>query len=410
MAAQSRNQLTPSSSVKPPVRAISLAPASSSPATVGTGIPFQGSISLVSSIADTAESQFSVDENSSTFLQAPTVSVISERQSESLAENSFELINESGALYEQETVLDGELLGRCKSWLTSMVLHLAIIIGLALFSMKGEPRPEVMLQVAVNGNSAMMELEDFDFESGASEWEEETEEPMQQELSAEALEVPDDIDLLEDVLADAIDIGNPLFGDSSILKNASRDASNDILNLRGGESSFFGIETSGESIVYIVDRSLSMEGARWRNATRELVKSIESLKPEQKFYVYLFSSSCHPMPRMEQTKSKEMPFATEANINRFKKWLFRQSPSGSTMPLASIKRAIRQEPATIFLLTDGQIYDDTGGYLLNRAIAQRSRTDPDEFVINTIAFHCQVGLEMLMDIATVYDGTFRSVE
>ena len=80
------------------------------------------------------------------------------------------------------------------------------------------------------------------------------------------------------------------------------------------------------------------------------------------------------------------------------------------MPLSSVKRALKQTPDTIFLLTDGQLYDETGEYLIRRAILQENVSDPDGIVINTIAFHCQVGLEMLIEIATSYDGTFRSVE
>ena len=206
-----------------------------------------------------------------------------------------------------------------------------------------------------------------------------------------------------------IEFENPLAGEEDQLQQLTQQLNSRQVQLGDGDASFFGIETTGKSIVYIVDRSGSMEGYRWANATSELLKSIESLNADQKFFVYLFSNACHPMPQMEGRN--KLVSATAENKARFRKWISNQVPDETTMPLSSVRRALNMRPDTIFLLTDGQFYDNTGEFLIRLAELQAKRTKEKSQVINTIAFYCDFELEaMLQEIALAHNGTFRSVQ
>ena len=60
--------------------------------------------------------------------------------------------------YESSSVIDSETMGRCKSWLYSMVIHLVLIIALALLTMKGNSRTTFSLEMATDDVGVMMQL------------------------------------------------------------------------------------------------------------------------------------------------------------------------------------------------------------------------------------------------------------
>jgi len=57
---------------------------------------------------------------------------------------------------------------------------------------------------------------------------------------------------------------------------------------------FFGSQAAGNSFVYVVDMSGSMQGGRFDRAISELIRSIGQLKTGQKFYVVFFNDQ--PLP------------------------------------------------------------------------------------------------------------------
>ena len=186
------------------------------------------------------------------------------------------------------------------------------------------------------------------------------------------------------------------------------DLANHEVNPGGRGSTFFGIEIQGNDVVYVVDRSGSMTGPRWEAARSELIKSVRSLSADQNFFVFLFSDSCHPMPQLAG-RNRLVP-ATPANMDEVQKWLMRQVPDSNTRPRGSVMRGLRMDPDTVFLLTDGIFQDETGPFLLRRAVLQESVSEADDLVIHTIAFHSQAAIPMLQAIAEAYRGTFRSVD
>lgn len=301
-----------------------------------------------------------------------------------------------------------QVLGSCKSWLTSMIIHLVVILVLALLTMRTAVNPMVSLELASDDFSAMSVMEELEFDTTEFQSFDEADSTPENLTQMGLMQFQPTIEETE-MVDSPIDLNDPLNSDANQLRRLAREMTSDELMAGDGGSSFFGIEATGDSIVYIVDRSGSMEGDRWRDATTELMKSIRSLRPDQKFYVFLFSGRCHPMPQMEGRN--KLVTATDANKERFEKWLKRQYPDQTTKPMSSVRRALNMRPDTVFLLTDGQFHDKTGEYLLRQAGLQAQRSEPDDTVINTIAFYCELDFEiMLQEIAMAYNGTFRSIQ
>ncbi len=122
-------------------------------------------------------------------------------------------------------------------------------------------------------------------------------------------------------------------------------------------SGFFGIEPVGDRIVYVIDMSVSMRyrsyhGRRYDQAVAEVLKSIDQLKPEQKFYVYLFCFQKFEMNIGQYRGQFCAPTAT--NKNRLRRWLHSVDLGSGTDPRESLVSALRREPTCVFLLSDGE--------------------------------------------------------
>ncbi|MBD3673449.1 MAG: hypothetical protein HUJ26_07970 [Planctomycetaceae bacterium] len=179
----------------------------------------------------------------------------------------------------------------------------------------------------------------------------------------------------------------------------------------GGGAGFFGASAEGNSFVFIVDISSSMQSAfqddsfhgrppqtrisRWEKARRELLQSIKNLKPTQKFSVFLYSTGMSSYPQ-----TSRMVSANTRNKMRLSRWVSSHHPGGGTDPRESIRRALEMEPDAIFFLTDGAIPTDS------RDVARLH--NQSDTVIHTIAIGSQRNL-ILEQIAEDHGGAFRGV-
>ena len=127
----------------------------------------------------------------------------------------------------------------------------------------------------------------------------------------------------------------------------------------GSRGSFFGIEAVGQEFVYIVDRSGSMNGRRYRRAIDELKRSVRELRPDQRFLVVLFSSSTKTMLGAS-SKSAEMLQATDENKRKLEDWLATIGAGGGTNPNSSLRMAMRIKPSAVFMLSDGEFQESKG--------------------------------------------------
>ena len=124
------------------------------------------------------------------------------------------------------------------------------------------------------------------------------------------------------------------------------------------KATFFGAEAEGNRFVFVIDSSLSMKGPRWEALCRELIRSIQTLSPDQKFFIIGFDSGEHPMFDLVPTKRAFLPPSTE-NLAKVAYWLESFQHGTATLPSKSIGIAMRLEPDAIFLLSDGEIADNT---------------------------------------------------
>ena len=150
------------------------------------------------------------------------------------------------------------------------------------------------------------------------------------------------------------------------------------------------IFSDGQRIVYVVDCSGSMltrhleAQNRFERLKIELRRSIQGLAEDRKFFVIFFNETSIPMPA-----PKEMQPAGESVKRKFLSWVDAQQADGGTDPADALRFALRLQPDTIFLLSDGSFSPKTAKLLrvLNRG----------KVTIHTIGFSDQANAALLGD-------------
>lgn len=176
-----------------------------------------------------------------------------------------------------------------------------------------------------------------------------------------------------------------------------------------GGATFFGVKAGGNRFAFVVDGSMSMRRNGWAACQRELVAAVGRLKPHQFFYVILFNAKPHRMFSDERPEPKPLR-ATPENVARLRKWVYSFKLQTGTLPMASMKRVLAMRPDAIYFLTDGRLHDDTEGYLKEN----NKRKDAYDAVVRaatvqTIGFYTEDGRAVLQRIAQDNGGTFRYV-
>src|SRR5215510_10845264 len=98
-----------------------------------------------------------------------------------------------------------------------------------------------------------------------------------------------------------------------------------------------------------------MYGERFRRAKTELVRSINKLTPEQRFYVFFFNDRTFPL--FFPKPAKGMQAASKTNLQRASAWIRQREPESTTNPNLALQQALEMRPEVIFLLTDGELDD-----------------------------------------------------
>jgi len=243
---------------------------------------------------------------------------------------------------------------------------------------------------------------------------------VQLDLSAVATEPLENSQVLESIDFSQIDpdsesfneLVEPDFTDGLLASSSLMDTIAGVgssIEDAGQAATFYGIQAKGKNFVFVVDRSGSMGGVPWEEARAELLRAVNSLTPDQTFFVILFNHQSQPMLELKGRKAK-LKKPTESNLNQFFGWLDRQFPGGGTMPKDSMKLALRLKPDAIFLLSDGILRDDTYQYLQRRNKPNFRSTGRQQIVIHTIAFKDFAGATLLQQIALENGGVFKFVQ
>ena len=162
--------------------------------------------------------------------------------------------------------------------------------------------------------------------------------------------------------------------------------------------SFCGVPIDQSVVVYVIDNGSS--SAEFLDAMESaLFKSIESLGPDRQFQILFWNPDTATYPTAKQTA-----FAVKDNIDAARKRLQDVTAAGSTDPMASLQRAIADNPGQIMLITaKGGALDDS---LVDQVVRIRgnAKTRIDWFAVNGVP-----GDKLLTKIASVSGGIFVPV-
>ena len=174
-------------------------------------------------------------------------------------------------------------------------------------------------------------------------------------------------------------------------------------------ASFFGAEADGNKFVFVIDSSGSMRGTRWQALCTELIRALQSLSPDQEFFVISFDAFAHPMFGTAPPKG-EFLTATSKNVRRVQNWIRSIEHGRNTFPASAVGMAMRLKPDAIFLLSDGEIADNTIEDLEKwNQVLDNDGYNKTLVPIHTVLLHSQVGYATLERIAKENSGTFTPV-
>jgi hypothetical protein len=169
---------------------------------------------------------------------------------------------------------------------------------------------------------------------------------------------------------------------------------------------FFGVRAVGKSFVFLVDCSLSMSmGPKWLDATRELTAAVERLGDDKYFYVICFDQDSHRMFGPDSPEPDFVP-ATPENLARLQQWLLTMGTGFCSWPADSVEFALTLEPDAVYLISDGDIQDETDELLRRQNRVRTERGRRPVVIVHTIALHSRSGERQLQRIAKENGGRF----
>lgn len=297
--------------------------------------------------------------------------------------------------------LDSDWLRDANSFLLSAIIHLVALVLLALLMMqsdRGWSGLNLMAQMADGTDGPQGGIDSFDDSLGSFQVETEDaaaaagpvtlfDNSSAMVSSTSAIESP--LDALSTGGLEGTSIGD---GAGGSLAGGSGDGS--------GGAEFFGIGGKGGTFVYVVDMSGSMnEEGKWERARAELLRSIEHLTENQRYYVIFYNDGWYPMAGDKPIDS------TAKNIDRTRRWVNRLWPGGGTFPLEALLFALKLQPDAVYFLSDGR-FDPA----VIEALRVQNPSSTGQIPIHTVAFVNQETIPIMKQIADQSGGKFRFVQ
>lgn len=309
-----------------------------------------------------------------------------------------------------------DLIRGIPSWLISLCVHLVLILTLAVstFGVAGSRQVELkFVEAPADFESAHAEIE-FDVIEVEDEQELLELDPAQTEIALNEvipLEVMEAFSgvIEEDISTEIGDfIGMP--GSTTSGPTASGAAAKHSGD-KGKSARFFGTESYGSKFVFVIDCSKSMKGSRWYHAVKELNDAIDGLDESQEFLVLLYNQGTYVMLGIPKAAAA-LVVATDANKDLFRRWLRKQRPNGGTFPAKAMYRALELSPDAVFMLSDGELQDNTRR-LLQTWNPEQTHDDGTygKIPIHTISLGKKgQGQRMMRSIAHQNDGRFTWIQ
>ena len=129
-----------------------------------------------------------------------------------------------------------------------------------------------------------------------------------------------------------------------------------------GEVSFMDIKDeteddgNGGKTCIVADCSFSMIGARWNRVKAEIVRTVASLPPGGKVKIFLFQGDFYNLPNT--TYPNSLAWLSSGETTGLTSWLQTRNACGGTFPKLALRRAFRNNPSVIYLLSDGEFTHD----------------------------------------------------
>jgi hypothetical protein len=171
-----------------------------------------------------------------------------------------------------------------------------------------------------------------------------------------------------------------------------------------GSAEFFGIGGYGQTFVYVVDASDSMNVmGKFDRARYELLQSIEQLSSDQRYFVIFYNDGAYPMDADEPVLRTEDNFAATTD------WVNHARANGGTNPLPALVHALSLRPDAIYFLSDGQ-FDPMAIQVLRMKNRPTKRVKQRQIPIHTIAFVDYMTIGIMRTIARDSGGEHRFVK
>lgn len=300
---------------------------------------------------------------------------------------------------ENEAPLRDAWSGNAVAFMTSMVLHVIVLLCLACLVYQASPKSRgVWLSASQGSSNGRLELLDT-FELSAIP------ESPPVEPNIQSAEVTLDIALNTAV----VQSGNTGQVAASLTSLSVGDV---VASLKSGGrergASFFGTYAEGNRFVYVLDSSRSMRGDRWTYACHQLLDSLNALKPGQEFLIICFDEQTSFMFNLPKAKAGYHE-PDEQTIERIRRWLRARAGSlgRATMPAEALQIGLTFNPDAIFMLSDGELEDNTIAVLRT---VNGFGTEPRQIPIHTVHLFSPIGRTTLELIAMENNGTFTHVE
>jgi hypothetical protein len=236
---------------------------------------------------------------------------------------------EDAAANEPVAAAWGLALRRLPAWLVSLVVHLGLLLTLALcrFAENKDARGVFVIAETAEAPQELVEnLVEVEL----------AEKPPEFTAAARDLLIADvGLVTLGDVTLSAevgtgggpagIALSDTTFGEIGALFGKDGAGMANVSDGLRVSASFFGARARGEKFVFVVDNSNSMVRGRFETALLELMRTVDSMTPQQQFYVVFFSDSTyrlfHPNPAAGVVPATELMSHPGLTRNR---WIARQ--------------------------------------------------------------------------------------
>ncbi len=300
------------------------------------------------------------------------------------------------------------------AFMTSFVIHVVVLIVVASIAFTiGKESHGVMLNADI-GDSQEIGFDAVEVEGVETpvELPDVTPPPLESmaapslanlEVSSATATMPADTGASVDV---SLASGSSTSGSGSSGGGGSAASSlSDAMKKRG--AAFFGAYAEGKRFIFVLDSSRSMlQEDRWTYACNQLMDSLNGLQPEQEFYIICFDIETSYLFNIPPTRVKFFK-SDETTLPRVKRWLRAHQLGRATMPAEALQNALALQPDAIFLLSDGELQDNSVGML--RMINGFSSTYR-QIPIHTVHLFSEEGRETLQLIARENSGTFTPVQ